>query len=50
MKFLVFLLGLRRKNQRKTLAEYQREMMVKVGRQQFEKLKDLGLHIPVALS
>lgn len=33
-----------------TLAEYNREALVKAGRQQFQKLKDLGLNIPVNLA
>ncbi|HZE87661.1 MAG TPA: hypothetical protein VE090_05680 [Methylomirabilota bacterium] len=33
----------------KTIAEYQRELLIKTGRTQFEKLKDLGLTIPVQL-
>jgi hypothetical protein len=34
----------------KTIADHNREVLVKSGRKQFEKLKDLGLSIPVALS
>lgn len=34
----------------KTIADHNREVLVKAGRKQFEKLKDLGLSIPVALS
>ena len=34
----------------KTLAEYQRELLVKMGKRQFEKLQDLGLSIPVQLA
>jgi len=56
MKLLTFLLHLKDKTEslfveedNKTLAEYQREVLVKTGRQQFEKLKDLGLSIPVRL-
>jgi hypothetical protein len=32
----------------KTLAEYNRQMLVKAGKMEFEKLKSLGLSIPVA--
>lgn len=34
----------------KTIADHNREVLVKAGKQQFERLKDLGLNIPVALS
>lgn len=34
----------------KTLAEYQRELLVKMGKRQFEKLQNLGLSIPVQLA
>lgn len=34
----------------KTIADYKREVLVKAGKQQFEKLKDLGLNIPVNLA
>jgi len=51
------LLGLKRKTEElfdqtngKTIAEYQRELLVNAGRQQFEKLQDLGLTIPVRLA
>ena len=49
MKFLAFLIRGNKKNQRKTLTEYQREMLVKVGKQQFKKLQDLGLKMPIAV-
>ena len=49
MKFLAFLFRGNKKNQRKTLTEYQREMLVKVGKQQFKKLQDLGLKMPIAV-
>jgi hypothetical protein len=38
-----------RKTRRKTLAQYQREMMVRQGREQFKKLVDQGLSVPVGL-
>ena len=57
MKLLSFLLGVQQKSemlfdntQGKTLAEYQRELLIKAGKVQFEKLKDLGLAIPVQLA
>lgn len=34
----------------KTLAEYQQELLVKMGKRQFEKLQNLGLSIPVQLA
>jgi hypothetical protein len=49
MKLLASLLGLNKRNEAKTLAEYQREILVKAGRQQFKKLHELGLTIPVSL-
>ena len=33
----------------KTLAEYQRELLVKMTKRQFEKLQDLGLAFPIQL-
>jgi len=52
-----FLFGLKNKqrtpfniNEGKTISEYKQEAMNKIGRQQFEKLKDLGLSIPVRLA
>ncbi len=33
----------------KTIADYNREVMVRQGREQFKKLLDKGLNIPVAL-
>jgi hypothetical protein len=50
MNLFAFLLSFKKKTQRKTLAEYQREILVRAGRQQFKKLQDLGLNIPVRLA
>jgi hypothetical protein len=50
MKLFALLFGQKKKIVRKTLAEYQREMLVKQGKQQFQKLKDLGLKLPVSLA
>lgn len=50
MNLLAFLLRFKKKTQRKTIADYQREMLVKMGKQQFDKLKRLGLAIPVTLA
>jgi hypothetical protein len=50
MKLLAFIFGQRKKEARKTLADSQREMLITQGRKQFEKLKDLGLTLPVRLA
>lgn len=50
MKLLALLFGNKRKVVRKTNAEYQRELLVRQGKQQFEKLNTLGLTIPVKLA
>lgn len=34
----------------KTLEEYQQELLIKMGKRQFEKLQNLGLSIPVQLA
>ncbi|MBI5452925.1 hypothetical protein HY945_05690 [Candidatus Gottesmanbacteria bacterium] len=34
----------------KTLTQYRQELLIKMGRKQFEKLQDLGLSIPVSLA
>ena len=44
-----FFLRFRKKNVRKTLSDYQREMLVKQGREQFKKLVQRGINLPVAL-
>lgn len=49
MKLLVNLLKRKKENQQKTLADYQRELLVKLGGQEFKKLQDMGISIPVAL-
>ena len=45
MKFLAKLFTNTKKNKRKTLSEYQEEMVVRLGREQFEKLAQRGLEI-----
>jgi hypothetical protein len=57
MKLIATLLGLKQKTDDlfdqkngKTISEYQRELLVSMGRKQFEKLQDLGLNIPVRLA
>ena len=47
MKFLKVLF--KKNKTRKTLSDYQREMLVKQGREQFKKLIQRGLNLPVAL-
>ncbi len=34
----------------KTLSMYRQELLVKMGKKQFEKLQNLGLSIPVSLN
>lgn len=57
MKLIASLLGIKRKTEElfdkadgKTLAEYKRELLVKIGRRQFEKLNELGLSIQIKLA
>jgi len=50
MQLLAQLLGKRRIEKPKTIADYQREDLVKQGREQFLKLVEKGLRLPVALS
>lgn len=38
-----------RKNKRKTLVEYQEEMVGRLAKEQFEKLAKRGLQIPIVL-
>lgn len=48
MKLIMFLLGKEKKEQRRTIAQYQQDMLSRQGREQFKKLVDRGLGIPVA--
>lgn len=57
MKLIASILGIKAKTEDffdkstgKTLAEYQRELLIKVGRKQFEKLNELGLSIQIKLA
>jgi len=57
MKLIASLLGIKQKTEElfekaegKTLSEYQRELLVKMGRKQFEKLNELGLGIQLKLA
>jgi hypothetical protein len=49
MEFVRILTGKARKNRRQTLAQYQREVMIRQGREQFKKLVDIGVGMPVGL-
>jgi len=49
MKFLAYFFKSNKKKLRKTLSDYKQDMLVRQGRQQFKKLKDLGLEVPVVL-
>ncbi len=40
----------RNNNSPKAIAERNRRALVKAGKQQFEKLRDMGLSIPVSLA
>ncbi|MBI2049682.1 hypothetical protein HYT32_02140 [Candidatus Roizmanbacteria bacterium] len=41
--------GNKKNNNIKTIARYKREILIKLGREQFKKLLEKGLNIPVAL-
>lgn len=49
MKIFSTLLKIANKAGQKTLAEYKQEMLVKQGREQFRRLQEKGLSVPVAL-
>jgi len=56
MQLIASLLGIKRKTEDlfektegKTIAEYQREILVKMGKRQFEKLNELGVGIQTSL-
>ena len=48
MKLLASLFETKKKVESKTLESLQEEMAIKMGKQQFQKLADMGLKIPVA--
>jgi hypothetical protein len=50
MKLLSLLFGQEKKSETKSEAEDKRELLISQGKKQFEKLKDLGLKIPVKLA
>lgn len=49
MKLLSMFLSRFRSPKKKTLADYQQELLIKAGREQFNKLKEKGLQIPIVL-
>lgn len=49
MKIVRILFRTQKKHQSSTLADYQRELLVRQGREQFKKLIDRGLGVPVGL-
>jgi hypothetical protein len=46
MKFFLFQ---SKKENKKTISDYKQEMLMKVGREQFRKLLEKGLSVPVVL-
>ena len=49
MELLANLFKKKKTEEPKTVADYQRENLVQLGRQQFQKLMELGLGAPVSL-
>ncbi len=50
MKLMMHLVSLFEKEEAKTLADYQRELLVKTSAQQFTKLRELGLGIQISVT
>ena len=50
MKLVALLFTNQKTQKRKTIADYQREKLVTFGRQQFQKMKELGIGMPVNLA
>jgi hypothetical protein len=57
MRLISSLLGLKIKTEElfdktngKSIAEHKRELLIRAGRQQFEKLTRLGLNVPIRLA
>ncbi len=50
MKLMTLLFTNQKTQKRKTIADYQREKLVTFGRQQFQKMKELGIGMPVNLA
>ena len=49
MKLLSGLFKKTKQQKRKTLEDYRQELLVRQGREQFKKLVDKGLQVPVVL-
>lgn len=49
MKFLSLLFLKQKQPKRKTVEDYQQELLSKQGREQFERLAKKGLQVPVVL-
>ena len=50
MKLLALLFTKKKTVQPKTIAEYQREKLITFGKEQFQKMLDLGVGAPVRLA
>ena len=46
---MVFRIRNKKKDAQKTISNYRREMLIRLGREQFKKLLEKGISIPVAL-
>jgi hypothetical protein len=49
MRFLSILIGKNKQQKRKTLEDYRQELLVTQGREQFKRLVEKGLQVPVVL-
>ena len=49
MKLFMFLIGKKKKQESPTLASVKEKLLIKEGREQFKKLLDRGLGLPIAL-
>lgn len=50
MNFFAKLFSKRDEEETKTEADYQRETLINLGKQQFQRMKDLGIRMPVTLA
>ncbi len=50
MKLFALLLGKKKLEEPKTIADYQREKLINFGKEQFQKMMDLGVGAPVSLA
>ncbi|MEK7517460.1 MAG: hypothetical protein AAB583_02830 [Patescibacteria group bacterium] len=46
---MIFRFGKRKNNITKTITDYKREALVRIGREQFKKLLEKGINLPIAL-